>query len=148
MPETEAINTVEVYQIIRAQIVHEDDLNSQRLSWFVASQSFLFTAYAIAVSNLPAVKTANIHEQLELLIRLLPLAAMLTCFLIYATILAGTMAMMNLHRLYHQLIKNTPVTLPPVQGYRLTLLFGQAGTLGLPPVFFAVWIVIFIARLR
>ena len=34
---------LEYYRIIRGQLEHEDDLISGRLSWFVASQSFLFS---------------------------------------------------------------------------------------------------------
>lgn len=39
------------YGAVRGQIEHEDTLISQRLNWFLMSQSFLFTAYAIVVSN-------------------------------------------------------------------------------------------------
>ena len=43
---------LQYYAIIRSQIEHEDNLVGQRLSWFVAAESFLFTAYAITVSNI------------------------------------------------------------------------------------------------
>lgn len=35
-------------KLIRDEIVHEDNLMSNRLNWFTASQSFLLTALAIA----------------------------------------------------------------------------------------------------
>ena len=44
----ESISRIEYYQIIRSQIEHEDNLINQRLSWFVAAQAFLFSAYAIS----------------------------------------------------------------------------------------------------
>ena len=43
----ESISGIQYYQIIRSQIEHEDNLINQRLSWFVAAQAFLFSAYAI-----------------------------------------------------------------------------------------------------
>ena len=39
------------YQAVRAQIEFEDGLIAQRLNWFVMSQSFLFTAYAITLGS-------------------------------------------------------------------------------------------------
>jgi hypothetical protein len=42
---------VERYRILRDQLQHEDGLTTQRLSWLMASQAFLFTAYAIAVNG-------------------------------------------------------------------------------------------------
>src|SRR5476651_1305004 len=90
----------EFYHLVRSQIEHEDNLNSQRLSWFVASQSFLFTAYAIVVSNLSPGRLPWVEEQISLLILLIPLLAILTCVLIYATILAGSAAMRNLRADY------------------------------------------------
>ena len=59
------ISPADFYRLIRSQIEHEDNLNSQRLSWFVASQSFLFTAYAIVLSNLSPGKLPNIERQLH-----------------------------------------------------------------------------------
>src|SRR5476651_2598852 len=88
----------EFYHLVRSQIEHEDNLNSQRLSWFVASQSFLFTAYAIVTGNLNSHALPWVARQLQLLITLIPVAALTTCALIYATILAGALAMKNLRK--------------------------------------------------
>ena len=51
----EKISPLERYQLFRSRIEHEDTLILQRLSWLMASQSFLFTAYAIVTS-------AAVHE--------------------------------------------------------------------------------------
>jgi hypothetical protein len=45
---------VDFYRLIRARIEHEDALTVNRLSWLVASQSFLFTAYALTLNGLAA----------------------------------------------------------------------------------------------
>jgi hypothetical protein len=83
------------YRIIRGQIEHEDGLISQRISWFVTAQSFLFTAYAIVTSNLHA-GTDKKEDQMRLLLLLIPISAMLTSLLIYATIIAGFIAIVDL----------------------------------------------------
>lgn len=142
-----AIRPVEAYQIIRSQIEHEDNLNSQRLSWFVASQAFLFTAYAIVITNLNSRALPRVDRQEHLLVMLIPAMALLVCALIYATILAGTLAMTNLRKHYQSKMHTVVDLLPPVQGYRLTQFFGQAGPLGLPPVFIAVWLVVLAGRM-
>ena len=46
----ESISGIQYYKIIRSQIEHEDNLINQRLSWFVAAQAFLFSAYAILLN--------------------------------------------------------------------------------------------------
>lgn len=136
------ISSADYYRLIRSQIEHEDNLNSGRLSWFVASQSFLFTAYAIVISNLQPGRVPWVERQQHLLVSLIPVVSILTCLLIYATILAGTVAIVNLRKLYRTHETSVINTLPPVQGYRLTQLFGQAGPLFLPPVFIGVWLLL------
>lgn len=141
-----AISPVDLYRLVRSQIEHEDNLNSQRLNWFVASQSFLFTAYAIVVSNLGTGRARWIEGHLHLLVAIIPVVSMLICLLIYATILAGTIAMKNLRTLYQPHANFFAGTLPPVQGFRLTRLFGQAGPLALPPIFIAIWLLLIVGR--
>jgi hypothetical protein len=43
---------------IRRHLKHEDSLMVNRLSWLVAWQSFLFTAYAIVLNGTSATRTA------------------------------------------------------------------------------------------
>ena len=87
------LSALEYYNLVRERLEHEDNLIVQRLTWLVGSQSFLFTAYAIVSNGLmsqPA-QPACLHfgEQLQLLFQLIPIVAMLTCVLIYISILAA-----------------------------------------------------------
>lgn len=139
---TPPIEPLEYYHLIRGQIEHEDNLNSQRLSWFVASQSFFFTAYAIVMGNSTSGRLPWVEHQHHLLAMLIPVVATLICLLIYVTVIAGTIAIVNLRRLYNRHGLPAGIQLPPVQGFRLTQLLGQAGPLLMPPVFIAVWLVL------
>ncbi|HSU65976.1 MAG TPA: hypothetical protein VLJ39_03840 [Tepidisphaeraceae bacterium] len=131
------------YALIRGQIEHEDNLIGQRLSWFVASQSFFFTAYAIVMTNLRPDHLPWVFGQMRLLLLLIPLVAIVTCMLLYATIVAGFFAIRELRKLYQNYTTHEITTgLPPVQGYRRTQLMGQAAPLFLPLVFTAVWMVL------
>ena len=102
-PLSSPLSGLEYYNLIRQRIEHEDNLIVQRLSWLVASQSFLFTAYAIVLNGLttppqPATETV-IHQQMRLS-RLIPLTAMMSCALIYVGIAAAVKAIADLRRSY------------------------------------------------
>lgn len=138
-----AVTPEQYYAIIRQQIEHEDNLIGQRLSWLVASQSFLFTAYAITVSNAGPNHAPALIDMMRLLTWLIPVTAILTSGLIYAAIVAGTIAIARLRGLYHDYIDRAAVQgLPPVQGYRGTQVLGQAAPMLLPMVFLLGWVVL------
>lgn len=51
--EIETLNplSIEVYELYREKIVHEDLLINFRTSWFVALQAFLFSAFALSIGR-------------------------------------------------------------------------------------------------
>jgi hypothetical protein len=140
----ESISRIEYYQIIRSQIEHEDNLINQRLSWFVAAQAFLFSAYAILLNAPSQVRLQRFATQ-EILFSLIPLVAIGVSILIYITVVAAMLAMANLRRLLEGHVKEEEsALLPPVQGYRQTLLLGQASPILMPFLFMISWIVLLI----
>ncbi len=138
--KADTISDIEYYSLIRSQIEHEDNLIGQRLSWFVASQSFFFTGYAIVVSNLKP--NLPVHHQQTLLYHIIPLAGVVTCVLLYSTTLGGHFAIRNLSRLYKRESDGHPNGLPPVHGLRRTQFLGEAAPLFLPPIFLFLWLLI------
>jgi hypothetical protein len=139
---------LEHYRIIRGQLEHEDDLMSGRLSWFVASQSFLFTAYAILVNGLhPAPATDGTADSRRLLLVLISALATATCILIFLSILSGIAAMANLRRLYQRTEFAYPGELPPIQGSRFTQMLGLAAPILLPILFMSAWLLLLLRRL-
>jgi hypothetical protein len=141
----QSISGIQFYEIIRSQIEHEDNLINQRLSWFVASQAFLFSAYAILLNAPSQVRLEPFARQQELLFSLIPLVAIGVSILIYITIIAAMLATANLRRfLKAHMNENDSALLPPVQGYRQTLLLGQASPILIPFLFMVSWIVLLI----
>jgi len=139
------ISTDRYYSIIRGQIEHEDDLLGQRLSWFVGAQAFLFTAYAITLSNSGPSHVQWVVDRMHLLLILIPVTAILSCILIYMTVIAGLVAIADLRRLYRAHTEQAQtIGLPPVQGYRRTQLLGQAAPLFVPIVFLVVWTIVLV----
>jgi len=137
----------EHYSIIRGQLEHEDNLMSGRLSWFVASQSFLFTAYAILVNGLHPATTDGTADSRRLLLVLISALATATCILIFLSILSGIAAMANLRRLYERTATASPGEFPPIQGSRFTQLLGLAAPILLPILFMSAWLLLLLRRL-
>ena len=134
---------LELYQLFRGRVEHEDNLIIQRLSWLVASQSFLFTAYAITTNGLSNVEpklAGRFLEQAELLFRLIPTVAIGVALLIYISILAALRAIRQIRRLYQA--NSLPAELPPIQTSATTRLLGLSAPLLLPLLFVSVWLVL------
>jgi hypothetical protein len=137
------LEVLDRYRLVRSQIEHEDNLVSQRLSWFLASQSFLFTAYAITLNGPVQLHFQHLEAQERLLIHLLPMVAILSAALIWLSIFAGFRAMRRLRDdFYRAAGSDLPSGLPPIQTTGRTLLGGQLGPVALPLIFLAVWLVL------
>lgn len=138
--ESEKISALERYQIFRNRIEHEDNLVLQRLSWLMASQSFLFTAYAIVTNGLTTspVTGGNVFVgHLTTLARIIPIVALLNSLLILVSILAALKAIRELREGY----RKQPETLQaiPLQTSRSARILGLSAPVLLPLLFLAVW---------
>ena len=130
--------TTSLYEEIRAQIQHEDTLVTQRLNWFLTSQSFLFTAFAIVFNGSPPAAGSEVRK---LLLAAIPLLAIIAGILIFLSIVAGTLVMSDLRRFYRKRASEAEMQrLPPIQGFGYTRLLGSAAPLILPLIFVLVWV--------
>src|SRR5438067_12118697 len=93
------LSAVERYHILRDQLQHEDNLTTQRLSWLMASQAFLFTAYAIVMNGPERAMSPFAATQQQWLVTAIPALALSSAGLIYVSIGAGVIALLNLHLL-------------------------------------------------
>lgn len=138
---------VERYRILREQLQHEDGLTTQRLSWLMASQAFLFTAYAIAVNGPERAKNALIGARQDLLLGIIPAVGLLSTVLIYIGLIAGIMAMFSIQRLARGLFDGGEASqFPPLQRGTLTRCMGLAAPLLLSPLFIVVWSLLWSGR--
>ena len=144
--DTDAVSHAYEEAVFR-QLAQEEGLINNRLSWLVASQSFLFTAYAIVLngaSSPPALGGAVLlaARQAQLL-RIIPALGLATCGLIYLGVLAGVRVMVLLRRGLrprHGGLATGRMTGPPLlPGTRTTHALGLAAPLLLPPLFLAAW---------
>src|ERR1035438_2827010 len=140
------LSALEYYNLVRERIEHEDNLIVQRLTWLVGSQSFLFTAYAIVsnclMSQPPQATSPHFTDQLQLLFQLIPIVAMLTCVLIYVSILAAVVTMHRLRSGYRSRFGPEEDALPPIMTDAPTRWFGLVAPLLLPLVFTTIWLIL------
>jgi flagellar biosynthesis protein FlhB len=139
----EPLTITAYYQIVRGQIEHEDNLMGTRLNWFITSQSFFFSAYAIDVTSIFSAAPpagSDVLDTRQLLRLLIPVVSIIASGVILLTIAAGVMAMHNLRSLFQRHVASANLhELPPVQGFRRTWAMGLAAPLLLPIVFLIVW---------
>ena len=130
-----SVSTADFYRIIRAQIEHEDNLVTQRLSWFLASQAFLFSALAILING-PEVSRFGAREQM-VFFRVIPVLGIAIGVLIWFAIWGGVLSMARLRRL--ALTRTDLSGFPPIHGPRKTRFMGLSAPVLLPPLFVIVW---------
>lgn len=136
-------NSVELYDAVRSQIEHEDNLVASRLSWLVSSQAFLFTAYAIVTNGLlstPQIKDKLVASQQDFIFRVIPVLGLLSCLFIYLGLIGGLRAMSRLRRSVKGHASHLLEVRPAIQGARSTLLLGLAAPTLLPVAFIMVWL--------
>ncbi len=142
------ISDIELYQIVRGQLEHEDNLITNRLNWFITSQSFLFTAYAILANGLATPGPAGTGDARRILLLLIPGLSIVTSLLVSLSIFSGIVALKNLRKFFTNRGGGPAEdAFPPVQGYRSTRTAGLAAPVLLPMIFMGVWLYLLARRL-
>ena len=147
MAEPPRLDDLDFYKLIRSRLEHEDGLIVNRLSWLVASQSFLFTAYAIVLNGLagPPGSQAMADRQICLL-RLIPIVGIAAAALIYAGILAAIRAMAWLRASFRARIpEEAAAGLPSIHTPSRIRRLGLAAPIVLPVVFLLAWLYLLVA---
>jgi hypothetical protein len=131
------------YHILRDQIQHEDNLTTQRLSWLLASQAFLFTGYAIVLNGPENLQNAFTIAQRDRLLTAIPGLGLFSALLIYVSIIAGIRALHHIHvqaQKIWQTCEPGEQGFPPIQGTEFTRMTGLASPVLVPPMFTLVWV--------
>jgi hypothetical protein len=140
---------LERYRIVRSQIEHEDNVISQRLNWFVAGQSFLFTANAMVLNAPPTPLFPQFRETVRLLTLLIPIVAVCSCLMVLTTVIAGALALRNLREFASRQPDLQEIgSLPPIHGGVLTRTLGLGGPLLLLLLFLIVWMLLLVRAVR
>jgi hypothetical protein len=139
-PAPGRVDDAAFHAMMRARLVHEDGLIVSRLAWLMASESFLFTAYAIVLNG---AGTAQ-HDRL---LKLIPVVAIASSALIFLGIVAAIRAIRWAQRLLRARVPDEAVLgLPPLNTPAGMVLAGLAAPVVLPLVFVAVWLYLLASR--
>jgi hypothetical protein len=130
---TDRLDDIGFYMHLRSRLEHEDNLIINRVLWLMTSQSFLFTAYAIALNG-PA------SRRHAILLQVLGVVAILSGVLIFTGILAAVRAMEWIRGLLRErLPEASRLGLPPLHSPG-RVVPGLAAPILLPPTFILVWL--------
>jgi hypothetical protein len=125
------LTALENYNLFKHHIDFEHNLIVQRLSWLLGSQAFLFSAYAIGAG------VTSPKATVELLVRLIPIVAILSSALIYIAVLAALVALQRLRSGYVDRFQDP--SLPNVSTSGAVYAAGSVPPIFLPLVFIVVW---------
>lgn len=118
------------YKAIRGNVEHEDQLMGTRVGWLIASEAFLFAAYAnVGRPHTVVGKAENLRW-------VLPALGGVIALLVLGAVLAAMWAIRDLDRQARELF---PLGLPPVVGKPGTYRLGLYTTLGLPVALIVAW---------
>jgi hypothetical protein len=127
------------YEAARRRIEHEDNLNVNRLSWLMASQSFLFSAYAVVVNGL--VVTAPVQSlyqgQQEVIFRMIPMLGLVSCVSIYIGVIGGVV---ELRKMVESNLSDD--SRPSLIGPLHTRWLGLVAPIVLPLAFIVAWMIL------
>ena len=135
------VDDLAFYQHLRSRLEHEDRLIVERMAWLMASESFLFTGYAIVLNGTGTPAQRRLTD-------LMPLVGIGTSALILFGIVAAIRAMGWIPGQLRARIPDVArLGLPPIQAPGL-LKAELAAPLLLPVMFVVVWIYVLAAGPR
>lgn len=132
--DDEPVPAAELYQVLRAEVKHEDDLIGQRVNWFTASQAFLLVSLAISHKG----ETEMPNPLNTTLFPIVPIVALSSSVLIFAGVIAGMVALAQWRARLRRLARRHP-ELPYVKYERLIVPAAWSAPLIMPVVFIVAW---------
>lgn len=145
-PERKSMPWEEFYTLMRQRIVEVHDIINQRTIWLAISQSFFFGGYA-GVANAPKeAKNALFAGQQDLLLWLIPSAALIACTCVFVGILARSKSLDSLQEKFDQCDERDD-NYPPVDASLAIRRMEKFSILIMPLVFMGTWIFILAKQL-
>ena len=131
------------YQLYRQHIVDNHNILNQRTIWLAISQSFFFGGYATIVNAPKESKNSILSNQQDLLLWLIPIAALLGCICIFFGIIARSIHIQTLYKKFYsygEMDDNYPSIDVSITVKRMEIFAVWV----LPLVFIATWIFILV----
>lgn len=125
--------------LLRTHIDRETDLVGQRTAWVMASQAFLFSAYAVAVNGHADRTSPGGGTRSRLLVAVIPWLSLSSLLLLVVTIIGGLVALSRLRTLLHSAAE---ARVRALDAGPIARIAGLAAPLLVPLTFLAAWLVL------
>jgi hypothetical protein len=135
---------VDEYKEVRDEIHNEYTLMANRINWLLASQTFLFTALAIAT---PKVSYVSLDLSKNAFYKIAPVVGSFSCWLISSAIVANILRIWDWKRIQRDLLRKIEYITPKLPEDGLSG-FGLLPPIGLPLLFFTLWGYVLFLRLN
>lgn len=137
----------EVYKVIRTQVEHVDNNLSQRVVWLVIAQSFFFSGYSILITGKASLPQSELTY--EALIKILPVAALLTVIFTSVDVITSLVYMRSLRRKYENSLRSDidlDNAYPSITGSKSQRVFMHVSPILIPALFIIIWIVLLVIQ--
>ena len=125
--------------LLRTHIDRETDLLGQRTAWVMASQAFLFSAFAVAVIGHGDATSPKGGTRSALLVSVIPWLSLLSLLLLVVTIVGGLFALVRLRSL---LLSTAEARIRALDAGPIARVAGLAAPLLVPLTFLVAWLVL------
>lgn len=129
--------------LVRQRMDHELSLLSQRTTWVVMAQAFLFTAFAAAAGGAAEQASTHYGRMLSRLVGLLPWTA-IGCIVSYYV--SAWSALFVLAKLRDSMNASDPNVEAALVGPKTSRIGGHVASVVLPLVFLATWTAVLVTR--
>lgn len=126
---------IDEYKQVRHEIHHEYNLMANRVNWLLASETFLFTALAIAT---PKDLTVISSLSKNIFYRIAPVIGLFSGWLIASAITANILRIWDWKRIQRDILQRIEYLTPQLPRDSLPG-FGLLPPVGLPMLFFSLW---------
>jgi hypothetical protein len=130
---------VQVYDAYRRQIEHEDTLISERVGWFIASEAFLFAAYAVVLTAHTGLLFQSAVPVVHRLLTVVPVVGIFMAALVGLGI-GAAMHRMRLLQVRYRGPK--PKKFPPLRTKGLIAIGGHVAPASITPIVIVSWVVV------
>lgn len=148
MNDSGDLTRAELYDRLKGQMQHEDELINIRVVWQLLAQSFFFSTYATLLNTKGEGKDELFAQQQEFLLWVVPIVALTAGLIASISIFTSIYTIENLGHFYQGYKDqrggqdHTTRLFPPIQGPEAIRRWARVAPIGLPLLFILTWLVI------
>lgn len=145
----EKMDLGEYYTLMRGHITQTHELINQRTIWMSISQSFFYGGYGTIANAPKEAKNPVFGGQQDLLLWLLPVAAIVACIAVYTGLIGRVIHLSSLRKQFESYVADPDLLpeYPSIDAPPLVRTMEKIAYLMLPAVFVGGWIFILVRQL-